>query len=204
MKDTATLYLVHHGQTRLDDAPGGERINGWKRIGLAPNGEATATKTGKWLARHAHIGEVYSSSLPRASQTGNRIQEVTGAKRNTLRDNLRSWDVGILTGSHHDEAEPLLADHRTQRWTALPGGESYAKFLARFGQGLDQLIQDALTEDQDCAAVTHSHNLEALPHLLSNGEEPILKESPVGPGGVIAVHIAERGKRLTPETVYNP
>ena len=44
--------------------------------------------------------------------------------------------------------------------------------------------------------MTHSHNLGSLPYLLSTGVAPIRLKSPVGPGGVIALHISDNGGQV--------
>ncbi len=198
-----TLYLVQHTQVPGDGTPS-EHNNGWSNVDLSDEGIERAHQTAQVLEGRV-IGETYSSDLRRASHTANIIRDHLGiAEPNTERQGLRPLNVGILTGVSKDEAAADLDDAFTRIWAPVTGGESVGKFLGRWGQELHRTIQEALGEDHACAYVTHSHNLRALEHLLSNGVEPLARQPVVGSGGIIALHIKEHGAEITPDIIYNP
>ena len=205
MKQTATtLYLVQHAMTKGDGGPS-ERNWGWLDEPLSDTGRERAAQTAQML-EGLDIGETYSSDLPRAVETAEIIREHLGIEHpNTERMGLRPLDSGIAAGLPKDETAEMLNDAFTRIWAPVPGGESVGKFLGRWGQELHRTIQEALGEDDHaCVYVTHSHNLRALEHLLSNGNEPLAHEPVVGSGGIIALHIKEGGAEITPEIIYNP
>jgi broad specificity phosphatase PhoE len=200
---STTLYLVQHAQTPGDGTPS-ERNGGWSGVDLSDEGVERAQQSAQVLEGR-EIGETYSSDLRRASHTAAIIHEHLGlSEPNTERQGLRPLNVGILTGVSKEEAAGVLDDAFTRIWAPVTGGESVGKFLGRWGQELHRTIQEALGEDHACAYITHSHNLRALEHLLSNGVEPLAKEPVVGSGGIIALHIKENGAEITPEVLYNP
>jgi hypothetical protein len=96
----------------------------------------------------------------------------------------------------NDEVAGVIDDLITRLWARAPGGESVGKFLGRWQAELDRTIHEALEEDHACCYVTHSHNLGSLPYLLSSGVAPISLKSGVGPGGVIALHVADHGGQV--------
>lgn len=202
-RDSTTIYLVEHAQTPGDGTPN-EICNGWRAVGITDKGKQRAQQTATWL-RGANIGETYSSDLLRAVQTAGIIHDCLElTKPNTERFGLRPMNIGIYAGLPKTENEGPMEDARTRKWLNVPGGESYGKFLGRWGQELHRTIQEALGEEYNCAYVTHSHNLGALKHLLSDGEVAPSLESPVSAGGIIALHVSHGGGEIHPEIVYNP
>jgi broad specificity phosphatase PhoE len=201
-RDSTTIYLVEHGETPGDGTPA-EKLHGWNGDGITDAGKEKLAATVEYL-RDKNIGETYSSDLPRAVQTANLIHDGLGVtKPNTERMGLRPMNVGTLAGMRKDEVQQQLTDAKSRPWSKLPGGESYGKFLGRFGQELHRTIQEALGEEYNCVYVTHSHNLGALAHLLSGGTAPARLDGPVGSGGVIALHVSDGGGRVSMEPVLH-
>lgn len=201
--ESTTLYLVEHGIM-----PGGGTdqtvMNGWSDRDISAAGEKRMAQTARMLEGR-NVGETYSSDLTRAVHSAEIIRSHLSIEHpNTERHGLRPMNVGLLAGLTHDETEGPMSDALARRWAPVPGGESYAKFLGRWQQELNRTIQEALGEDHACVYVTHSHNLGALDHLLSNGIEPSRLESPVSSGGIIALHIYNEGDEVVPEIIYNP
>ncbi len=103
------------------------------------------------------------------------------------------------------DIEGIMSDLKARLWAHAPGSsQSVAKFLAVFGKELDRSIQEALGEDHACAYITHSHNFAVLPYLLSTGVAPIRLRSPVGPGGVVALHISDQGGQVVLDHQFDP
>ncbi len=191
---TTTLYLVEHGLTPGDGSDG-EVVHGWNGDGLTDAGRALVRDVTAPYLKGKHVGEVYSSDLRRAVETANALRDALEiAHPNTERRGLRPMDVGTLAGQPKADVEGVLDDLRARRWAKAPGGESYGKFLGRWGQELDRTIHEAAGEEEyNCVYVTHSHNLGSLAHLLSGGRTPTRLEAPVGAGGVIALRVADDG-----------
>ena len=164
-----------------------------------------ATAAAEYLADKG-IGETYSSDLPRGAETAGIIHDKLGIKKpNTEREGLRPMDVGTLKGMKSEEVEGVMNDLKSRLWAHAPGSsQSVGKFLGVWGEELDRTIQEALGEDHACVYITHSHNLATLPYLLSTGVAPIRLKSPVGPGGVIALHISDGGGQVILDHQFDP
>lgn len=193
-RDGTTLYLVHHGSTLLDEQG---RVHGWSNRGLSEKGKEDAALAAEYLKTQG-VGELYSSDLDRAVETAEIIRHALEIEKpNTERKGLRPMDVGTLAGMKEEEVEEVMNDLKSRLWARAPGSsQSVGKFLAAWGAELDRTIHEALEEVHGCAYVTHSHNLATLAYLLSTGVAPIRLHSPVGPGGVIALHVADDGGQV--------
>ncbi len=113
-------------------------------------------------------------------------------------------DVGMLAGHKKADVEEALSDAKSRPWSVVSGGESYGKFLGRWGQELHRTIQEALGEDHACVYVTHSHNLGSLAHVLSGGTAPSSLDSPVGSGGVVELHVEQGGGKVSMRPTFQP
>lgn len=191
-----TIYLLEHSLTPKDGTSG-EVVHGWNGAGITDDGRALVRDKTAAFLKNKDVGEVYSSDLRRAVETANALRDALGIEKpNTERRGLRPMDVGTLAGQPKEEIAGVLDDLMARRWANAPGGESYAKFLGRWTQELHRTIQEALGEEYRCAYVTHSHNLGSLTHVLSGGRGPTKLESPVGPGGVIALKVGDDGRQV--------
>jgi broad specificity phosphatase PhoE len=201
-RDATTLYLVHHASTPLDEEG---RVHGWGQASLSAKGKKDATASAEYLASKG-VGETYSSDLNRGIETANIIRTKLGIEKpNTEREGLRPMDVGTLAGEKDEDIEGIMSDLKSRLWAHAPGSsQSVAKFLAVWGQELDRSIQEALGEDHACVYVVHSHNMATLPYLLSTGVAPIRLRSPVGPGGVVALHVSDGGGQVILDHQFDP
>ncbi len=201
-RDGTTLYLVHHGSTPLDEQG---RVHGWGQASLSAKGRKDAAAAAEYLSSKG-VGETYSSDLNRGIETAQIIRKKLGIEKpNTEREGLRPMDVGTLAGEKDVDIEGIMSDLKARLWAHAPGSsQSVAKFLAVFGKELDRSIQEALGEDHACAYITHSHNFAVLPYLLSTGVAPIRLRSPVGPGGVVALHISDQGGQVILDHQFDP
>lgn len=196
MKKSATIYLVHHALTPGDGTPN-EVLNGWGHRGISPKGQDQLSSTIDYLS-DKNIGEVYSSDLPRSAQTGEIIRKgLNIAHPLTERRGLRPMDAGVLAGQKKVDVQEALDDLKSRRWAKAPGGESYGRFLGRFGQELHRTIQEALGEDYNCAYVMSSHNFGAIPHLLSGGKKPAAFSDTTKEGGVSILDVHDGGGKIT-------
>jgi len=201
-RDGTTLYLVHHGSTALDEEG---KVHGWKNTSLSAKGKSQAEQAAEYLESKG-IGEVYSSDLPRSVETAQIIRSHLKIEHPlTEREGLRPMDVGLLAGEKMEDVEGIMSDLKARLWQHAPGSsQSVGKFLGVWGKELDRTMQEALDESYSCVYVTHSHNLATLPYLLSTGVAPIRLNSPVGPGGVIALHISDKGGQVVLDHQFDP
>ncbi len=204
MKKSTTIYLVHHSLTPGDGTPN-EKVRGWGGVGLTPKGRDLLKSTVDYLA-DKNIGEIYSSDLPRAAETGEILRsQLEIAHPLTQRRGLRPMDVGVLVGQKRSDVDEALSDLKSRRWAKAPGGESFGRFLGRFGQELHRTIQEALGENYNCAYVIHSHNFGVIPHLLSGGKKPAAFGDATKEAGVSILDVHDGGGRITYRpAVYNP
>jgi len=202
-KDSTTIYLVEHGLTK-GDGTNHEVLNGWGSRGITPDGKKRLQETADYL-KDKGVGETYSSDLPRGVQTAEHLRGLLGVEHpNTERRGLRPMDVGMLAGHKKADVEEALSDAKARPWSVISGGESYGKFLGRWGQELHRTIQEALGEDHACVYVTHSHNLGSLAHVLSGGTAPSSLDSPVGSGGVVELHVEQGGGKVSMRPAFEP
>jgi broad specificity phosphatase PhoE len=172
---------------------------------LSEAGRKALKKTAAFL-KDKNVAEVYSSDLRRGIETANVLKDVlTPDEDIEQRYNLRPMNVGTLAGLKKDETESAMSDLLSRKWKQAPGGESYADFLSRFQQGLRDAMNDGFEKyPKSCVYVTHSHNMGALAHLLSEESEPYQMHSPVGNGGVLELRVEQGGKRTKLRIALEP
>jgi alpha-ribazole phosphatase/probable phosphoglycerate mutase len=158
------VYLIRHGIT---DWHRERRVLGQRDIGLNAQGFAQA-QTLASLVRELPIGEVVSSPMLRAVQTGEIIASQFGIE--IARDpRLADFRVGKWEGMSYDEvsASPdyqrFLADPMSER---IPGGENLAQVRDRSISAVEQVLEDA-PAGESVAIVTHAGILRViLAHYL--------------------------------------
>jgi len=126
------LIVVRHGQTEWN-ASG--RIQGHSDVALNEKGLLQAEQAAARLAGET-VHAAFSSDLLRATQTAAPIAarlslDVAADRR------LREWSLGALEGLSAEEAkrrhsEALRQLRMLDSGAAMPGGESYLEFQARF------------------------------------------------------------------------
>jgi broad specificity phosphatase PhoE len=188
-----TLYLQRHFPTAHNsDDPRKERIRGWGSEGVSDIGKMMAPAVVDAL-RHVPLGAIFTSDLPRSEESGELIGKGLQVVVYPSRE-LRTWNVGSITGKPVAEAKPQLDElQHTKRMTPAPNGESYQDFYDRWGKTLTQLRH--LGRDHDILAVLHGRQVYATPnHLAGKGPSGIPTHGAPDPGDVLAVN--ERTKKL--------
>lgn len=155
-----TVYLVRHGK----DDPGIR--GGWSRQGLTPEGKIQAHMLADRLAESPHtIDRVYSSDLPRASETAQILADVLAVPVQLLSE-FREANNGDLAGMDNCLAEQLYPG---LYWSALdfteryPNGESPETFhrrILRAWSAFRENIQH--NTHQDAVLVTHGGVIEVI------------------------------------------
>lgn len=156
------LFLIRHALTAWNSEG---RVQGHSEVPLCRTGEAQAKLLAQRFAGEAL--RVYSSPLGRARKTAELAfpgQEI----REDVR--LKELNFGLFEGKTLSER---LNQREWQAWsgksfaTPAPSGESYSDLRARAVAWLE-----ALPEDEDIAAVTHSGTIQMLLSHVLGVEHP--------------------------------
>jgi 2,3-bisphosphoglycerate-dependent phosphoglycerate mutase len=139
--DSTRILLIRHGQSQ-GNAEG--RFGGHTGTPLSARGRKQAEAAARVLASEK-ITAIYSSDLPRATQTAEPLARLTGLeiKRVTA---FRERSVGVMEGLTFEEA----AERHPEQYQALIrrdfehiilGGESYRQMLERASEKLDRAVE---------------------------------------------------------------
>lgn len=153
------LILIRHGETLWNTE---RRMQGQLDSPLTERGVWQACRLGERL-RALPFSALYSSDLPRARLTAQRIAEATGHAINSDA-RLRERHFGLFEGMTRAEMEQHDAEIYARFMSrdpqyAVPGGESPAGFFARCRVALEELAMRHA--NQTIAIVTHGLVLDA-------------------------------------------
>ncbi len=128
------VVLVRHGSTA---ANAGGVMRGWSDDPLSALGVQQASRTAQFVRTLPPVDIIYTSTLPRAVQTGEAIARALERELHT-RDDLRELNLGALEGRTERELWAYFARGTEEgraagamQDVAFPGGESAKGFLAR-------------------------------------------------------------------------
>lgn len=185
------VLVVRHGKTALND-PKNPRLRAWENPPLSREGQLDAQLAAQTIKKYAPQ-MVYSSDLARDAETGLIISQELGNIPFDIDYDLRTADMGDLSGEREDDVEELVDKWYTQPWWPAPGGESNNDFLRRFYPAFDRKF--ALAKDVESfrpsVVVTHGRNCAAL-HARCAMIPQIQAQMPF-PGGAMSVYLDERG-----------
>lgn len=156
------LILIRHGQSQANVNPVVAGMRG--DLGLTDTGRRQAELLRDRLRAEAATADVlYASTLPRAQETARYVAEAIELPIKDD-DELQELRVGDADGMSNDDwaarwpgLRESLAANPFQEFA--PGGESWARFLARAGAALTSLV--ARHPDQRVVAVTHGGVINA-------------------------------------------
>ena len=190
-----TLYIQRHAPTKDNaETPGPERIRGWGNVGISPEGEDIARAAAQTLKGQVTTPLIVSSDLPRAHDTAKILAESIPNHGLVPSHELRTWNVGDITGQPVSSAKPQLDELQHSKPTKdAPNGESYADFYDRWAQLVNRLRH--LAKTQDIVAVVHGRQVYALPNILQGkGIRDIPTHGSPDPGDILSVN--EKTKKL--------
>src|SRR5215472_13043040 len=182
----ADLYLVRHGQTKLNEE---NKIRGWKDVPLDAQGKEEAQQLATYFQDH-DVVLVITSDLSRATETADTIAEEHNLP---VKDDKhwRPWDLGEWSG---EDAESIVDDMLAcvdNDGKCPPGGEVFSRFRERVQQGLDDAMRYAARAQGECViVVTHVRCVRMVLDLLEGDESlTYIKQEadPVDPGGIVQV-----------------
>lgn len=175
-------WLVRHGELNI-----GNKWDGWGNFVLSDEGRQSAEKAAQWLSFQP-IGRVVASDLPRTLQTAEIILSGTDVRCPYLATdpNLRAWAIGDFTGKEKtDERKEDFQQYRSNPDRTIPGGESFNQLFERVKIAFQYLCSPYCA--LPTVIVTHNSVLKALLDLDEKGDL-------VEPGGIVAVHMNEKGE----------
>lgn len=153
--------LVRHGHTQANE--GRTTLRGWDDMPLAREGELDAQMAGNNLRKY-DPKIIYSSDLSRDMQTAQIVAGILDNLPTEVAFELRTADVGELTGQFDDEVVDQMRRWYMSTWIDAPSGESYDSFVSRFYPWVDRKLQMARDVPQYCPIVmcSHGRNFAAL------------------------------------------
>ncbi|MGV3626449.1 MAG: histidine phosphatase family protein [Betaproteobacteria bacterium] len=171
------LILIRHGETLWNTQ---RRMQGQLDSPLTERGLWQACRLGERLQTQP-FAALYSSDLPRARLTAERIADATG---HTIIDDarLRERHFGVFEGMTRAEMEKHDAEIYARFMSrdpqyAVPGGESPAEFFARCRSALEELAERHA--GQTIAVVTHGLVLDAAYRAASGLALEVLRPVPL-------------------------
>ena len=179
--------MRHAPTSQNKETAGPEKIRGWGDVGIGPEGKAVAQRAAEAL-KGQKPDLIVTSDLPRAHETAKVLSEQWGGVPVIPASELRTWNVGDITGKVVKDAKPQLdqLQHKTPTKPA-PNGESYADFYGRWAKIVGKLQH--MSEDKNILAVVHGRQVYSLPNILAKaGPRGIPTHGSPDPGDVLAVN----------------
>ena len=196
MPHNPIVLLVRHGRTELND-PQRPKLRAWENPPLDKRGILDAKMAAQLIKRY-QPQMVYSSDLTRDLQTAQILSQELGNIPFEVDYDLRTANMGTLSGMDEKEAYPWVEKWYKQPWWQAPGGgESNNGFLQRFYPSFDTKFNLAKESEPYCPSVVVSHgrNLAAI-HARC---EMIPQERSLMPlpGGIMSVYLDDVGEMKT-------
>jgi probable phosphoglycerate mutase len=204
----ATMIMVRHGETERNAAPDQvERVRGWDNVPLNARGQQQAEEIGRKLSAY-RIATIYSSNLRRALETAEAIQRLSRATprpRLVRTVSLRPWFLGDFQGQPYDKVRPLVEGYQLRRPTvAVPGGESFHDFMARYMKFMMAKLKEAETTGDLLVFVAHTRNMRGFKAWVKTGLhkndvdlEHMVKQQDAPTGGATLLEVTGDKVRLT-------
>ena len=188
----ARLYAVRHGVTDWNEQG---RIQGHTPTSLNESGRAQAGLLARFFAG-CPLTAIWSSDLPRARETAERIAGPHGLAVRTLTA-LRERDLGPFEGMTGDEVEAALkgrepAGGDAAAWYDVPGVEGDEALLAR----LLPVLEEARALRGEAVLVTHGGIQKALLFHILGIPAAVRRGFALGNGLVVSLLPRDGGWRL--------
>jgi len=161
------LVVVRHGEA-VDDIE--DCFGGMADFELTDAGRAQAVDASKQIAEQS-VKFVFTSPLKRAAETARIISSELGLPEPVVVDDIQERNsYGVLSGVNKDRAKELfptvfanLKEKPGYSDEAIPGYESWDKFVPRVRRGFDQIIDYSLKHQfHSICIVTHGKFTQAL------------------------------------------
>ena len=163
------IYLIRHGETDQNKI---KCLQGRTDIELNAYGKELAHKTAEGL-KHIEFEMIFTSPLKRAKETA----EIIKGERNIpviVEERIQEISFGEYEGLCYGKERYSVPDpdfmnffQKPECYKTPPGGESFEEVLARTGEFLKELAENAEYQDKVILLSTHGCALKAL---LANAE----------------------------------
>lgn len=148
------IYLVRHGQ---DEDNAKNIINGQRDTHLTELGRQQAASAGLEL-QGKDIKIIFASSLKRAQQTAQIINQVLGVKQIITIEDLKERDLGKLSGLSKKAAEQKAAKlFPTLTYTYISEGEGVETFPELFNRA-QKALKEILSQEPEGNILIVAHN----------------------------------------------
>jgi len=179
------VYIARHGKTDDSDK---NIFRGNRNSKLNKQGFRDAYALQQFF-KNKDFGNIYSSDMTRAIQTGHVIGEPHD-KVPYVTHGLEPWRIGEITGQDKTEYAPVMKHFIDNPDEPIPGGESRNEFEQ---DRIRPLLVEAMLmglEGPPPIVIGHSSIIHAGVHMI-NGEGP--SDIAVKPGGVIQLYLDDDG-----------
>jgi broad specificity phosphatase PhoE len=165
----AKVVLIRHGHTKLNGTSGTsvDRIRGWKDVPLDERGIKDAEKASLELNKKYDIDCIYSSDLSRAFDTA-KICNIHDLPITAMLE-FRPWNLGIYQGKETKEIIEDLNNMVRHEEVVPKDGEAFKEFRMRFLGALQEIIYEAIDEDEEMAIFTHFRDLKCADAWIKRG-----------------------------------
>lgn len=198
----AYLVLVRHGESEWN-AKG--LWTGWTDIGLSEKGFEEAQAAGETLS-DIHFDYAFTSSLLRAKQTLEKIQEATGqVDMVVVADSaLNERNYGDMTGKNKWDIKKQVGDEEFQKlrrsWDyPPPNGESLKMVYERVIPYYEEKILPLLKMDKNVIISAHGNSLRALIKYLGHISDDEISNLEMATGGVYVYKLDDAGNVVNKE-----
>lgn len=180
------LYFIRHGETADDKDGEAKKFSGWSQVPLTQNGVDRVRNTANFLSdKNLHV--IFTSDLTRAYQSAMEIGQTLDTKVIPTSE-LRATDFGDLAGKTGPDIVGMVHYFKRHPDLQIPGGESYQNSYDRFHKAFSGLVS-LMDKNPGMAigAVTHSENLNMIPHIIDNNNPIHIASSLVPDAGIVRV-----------------
>lgn len=180
------LYFIRHGETEDDKDGEAKKFSGWSQVPLTGEGIHRIQNTANAISG-IQMPVLFTSDLTRAYQSAMEVAQITGSKVVPTAE-LRATNFGDLAGRSGPDIVGLVRYFKRHPDMKIPGGESYQDSYDRFHKAFNGLV--SLVDkypNMAIGALTHSENLNMIPHIINENNPIHIAQSLVPDAGIVHV-----------------
>jgi len=178
------ILFLRHGETD-EDVGDNPKFSGPGEIPLNDAGKKQMADAAEFL-RSRNVAWLLSSPIPRSKASTEIVGAALGLSVKVF-DPLRDWNIGAAAGGTVKQLLPFTIFFERNPDLPIPGGQPYAEWWGKAGDGLEYLL-DMPYEDAELVAVTHSRFIaRAKMHLDGKAAGQTNFNWSPKPGGIGAV-----------------
>lgn len=180
-KGVASVYLMRHGQTMLDNA---RRSDGFLDFPLSDEGRLGLIAAQQTL-KTVPIACIYGSDLVRVVETARIMKSGIVSDPDTeFSSKARTWNLGVLAGMRKRYGRPEVQKLIDYADKAPMGGESFNAFKSRYMPWFKGAIEEA-TIAQPVLVIGSGSNLRLIGQMLLGDADAV----DLSEGGLACLHM---------------